>query len=118
MLKIIVVGLGSMGKRRIRNLLKLGYDDIIGFDPRNDRRNESKKKYKLHTVSTIEEGLEHKPDVMINSTPPDLHYTYAKIAIKNNIHFFTEVNLSSKDTKKIIQKLKNKSPLNYHLSIA
>ena len=25
MLKIIVVGLGSMGKRRIRNLLKLGY---------------------------------------------------------------------------------------------
>ena len=43
MLKIIIVGLGSMGKRRIRNLLKLGYCDIIGFDPRNDRRNESKK---------------------------------------------------------------------------
>jgi len=98
-----------MGKRRIRNLLKLGYCDIIGFDPRNDRRKESKKKYNIHSVSTIEEGLEHKPNVMIISTPPDLHYTYAKIAIKNNIHFFTEVNLSSKDTKKIIQKLKNKS---------
>ena len=43
MLKIIVVGLGSMGKRRIRNLLKLGYCDIIGFDPRNDRRKETRK---------------------------------------------------------------------------
>ena len=96
MLKIIIVGLGSMGKRRIRNLLKLGYCDIIGFDPRNDRRKESKKKYNIHSVSTIEEGLEHKPNVMIISTPPDLHYTYAKIAIKNNIHFFTELNLSSK----------------------
>ena len=109
MLKIIVVGLGSMGKRRIRNLLKLGYNDIIGFDPRNDRRKESKKKYKIHSVSTIQEGLEYKPDVMIISTPPDFHYTYAEIAIKNNIHFFTEVNLSSKDVKKIIQKLKNRS---------
>jgi len=97
-----------MGKRRIRNLLKLGCLDIIGFDPRSDRRKESRKKYKINLVSTIEEGLEHKPNVMIISTPPDLHYTYAKIAIKNNIHFFTEVNLSSKDVKKIIQKLKNK----------
>lgn len=109
MLKIIVVGLGSMGKRRIRNLLKLGYCDIIGFDPRDDRRKETRKKYKIDSVSTIEEGLECRPNVMIISTPPDLHYTYAKIAIKNNIHFFTEVNLSSKDVKKIIQKLKNKS---------
>ena len=50
MLKIIVIGLGSMGKRRIRNLLKLGYDDIIGFDPRDDRRKETRKKYKIDSV--------------------------------------------------------------------
>ena len=98
-----------MGKRRVRNLLKLGYKNIIGFDPRLDRRKETVSKYKISTVSTINEGLKHKPNVMIISTPPDLHYVYSQIAIKKNIHFFTEVNLSSSDIKKIIQKLKHKS---------
>ena len=100
-----------MGKRRVRNLLKLGYDDIIGFDPRSDRRKESNKKYKIQTFSSIEESLSYNPKIMIISTPPDLHYPYANIAIKNNIHFFTEVNLSSTDVKKIIQKLKKKKSL-------
>ena len=98
-----------MGKRRVRNLLKLGYNEIIGFDPRFDRRKESMSKYKIITVPTIKEGLKENPDVMIISTPPDLHYQYAKIAIKKNIHFFTEVNLASADVKKIINELKNKS---------
>jgi len=98
-----------MGKRRVRNLLKLRYNDIIGFDPRLDRRKESMSKYKISTVSTIEAGLEQKPNVMVISTPPDLHYLYAQMAIKENIHFFTEVNLSSSDVKKIIQKMKYKS---------
>ncbi len=98
-----------MGKRRVRNLIKLKHTNIVGFDPRLDRRKESMLKYKINTVSTIEEGVKQKPNVMIISTPPDLHYQYAQIAIKENIHFFTEVNLSSVDIKKIIQKLKYKS---------
>ncbi|RZD48488.1 MAG: hypothetical protein CXT78_01130 [Thaumarchaeota archaeon] len=98
-----------MGKRRVRNLLKLKYNNIVGFDPRLDRRKESMSKYQINTVSTIEEGIKQNPNVMIISTPPDLHYQYAQIAIKENIHFFTEVNLASADIKKIINKLKNKS---------
>lgn len=98
-----------MGKRRVRNLLKLKYNNIIGFDPRLDRRKESISKYQINTVSTIEEGLKQNPNVMIISTPPDLHYQYAQIAIKENIHFFTEVNMASADIKKIISKLKNKT---------
>ena len=43
--KILIVGLGSMGKRRIRNLQKLGYRQLIGFDLRDDRIIETKKKY-------------------------------------------------------------------------
>jgi len=108
-LLILIVGLGSMGKRRIRNLLKLGYLELIGFDPRKDRRNEVWCEYKIPSVKTLEDALGKKPDCMIISTPPDLHYKYADIAIKENIHFFTEVNLSSKDVSKIIRKLKTKS---------
>lgn len=98
-----------MGKRRIRNLKKLGYTELIGFDPRKDRRNEVWFKYKIPSVKTFEDALEKKPDCMIISTPPDLHFKYADIAIKENIHFFTEVNLSSRDVAKIIRKLKEKS---------
>jgi len=98
-----------MGKRRIRNLKKLGYTELIGFDPRKDRRNEVWIKYKISSVKTFEDALEKKPDCMIISTPPDLHFKYADIAIKENIHFFTEVNLSSRDVAKIIRKLKEKS---------
>jgi len=98
-----------MGKRRIRNLKKLGYADLIGFDPRKDRRDEVWSKYKIPLVKTIEDALEKKPNCMIISTPPDLHYKYADIAIKKNIHFFTEVNLSTRDVAKIIRKLKTKS---------
>ena len=108
MLKVLQVGLGSMGKRRIRNLQELGIKDIIGFDPKEERRKEAQRLYHIQTVSDITEGLKKNPNCMIISTPPDLHYKYSKIAIKKNIHFFTEVNLSSRDISKIIEELKQK----------
>ena len=43
-MKFLVVGLGSMGKRRVRNLIALGFkDSVSGFDIREDRREETKK---------------------------------------------------------------------------
>ncbi len=108
MLRVLQVGLGSMGKRRIRNLQELGIKDIIGFDPKEERRKEAQRLYHIQTVSDITEGLKKNPNCMIISTPPDLHYKYSKIAIKKNIHFFTEVNLSSSDISKIIEELKQK----------
>lgn len=106
---ILIVGLGSMGKRRIRCMKKIGFSKIFGFDPRKDRRKDAEKLYKIETVSSLSDGLAKHPNCMIISTPPDLHYTYASIAIKNNIHFFTEVNISSKDISRIIKKMQRKS---------
>ena len=48
-----------MGKRRIRNLKSLGYNDIIGFDNRTDRRQEAKKLYSIETYDSINEILEN-----------------------------------------------------------
>jgi predicted dehydrogenase len=48
-MKCLVVGLGSMGKRRIRNLRALGLADIVGVDPRADRRDEAAQKYGVAT---------------------------------------------------------------------
>ena len=47
--KIAIVGLGSMGKRRIRNLQHLQVTDIIGFDLRQDRCDEATNSYGIKT---------------------------------------------------------------------
>jgi len=107
-LKILVVGLGSMGKRRIRNLVHLGYSDILGYDIQKTRRDESEQKYRIKTFEKIEDALDYNPKAMIISTPPDLHLKYANLAIKNNIDFFMELNHSSSHVKQIINKIKGK----------
>lgn len=112
-MRILVVGLGSMGKRRIRNLLKLQYCDVLGFDTREDRRREVCEKYCIRTFSTINSAIEQNPDVMIISTPPDLHLKYVKIAVKNNINFFTELNLLSSHVKEIIKLTSQKKLIAY-----
>ena len=43
--KILVIGLGSMGKRRIRCLQSLGIYDITGFYIIEDRRKEAGQQY-------------------------------------------------------------------------
>ena len=107
-MKILVIGLGSMGRRRIRNLQNLGYKNIIGYDKKKSRRDESKQKYRLKTFEKIEDALDYNPKAMIISTPPDLHLKYANLAIKNNIDFFMELNHSSSHVKQIINKIKGK----------
>lgn len=107
-MKFLVIGLGSMGKRRIRNLKYLGENDIIGFDFRKDRREESEDKYGIITFDNIDNAIEQKPDVFIISTPPNYHMEYELLAAKNNIHFFCEAGISTKNLDKLINLCKNK----------
>lgn len=93
-MKLLVVGLGSMGKRRVRNLTHIGAGVIAGFDPREDRRSEAESKYGIRTWSDFDQAFqEHRPDAMIISTPPDLHVRYAKIALERGCHFFSEASV-------------------------
>ena len=87
-MKFLVIGLGSMGKRRVRNLITLDQKDIIGFDPRKDRCVEAEQKYSIKTYQNFDKAIMTKPDAIIISTPPDLHSKYAKIAIEKETHFF------------------------------
>ncbi|HLX55059.1 MAG TPA: Gfo/Idh/MocA family oxidoreductase, partial [Aquella sp.] len=108
-MKFLVVGLGSMGKRRIRNLQELKVEEIIGFDTREDRRKDASNMYSIEIAETLDLALRKKPDAMIISTPPHKHLEYMIIAVRNNIHFFTEVNtMSPNDLQIVINLLKKK----------
>jgi CMP-N-acetylneuraminic acid synthetase/predicted dehydrogenase len=88
----LVVGLGSMGKRRVRNLLHLNAGNVIGFDLREDRRSEAEEKYGINTVTRLEEGLQ-EADVVIISTSPEAHLMLAKEALLKNKPCFMELNV-------------------------
>jgi predicted dehydrogenase len=101
--RILVIGQGSMGKRRVRCLLNLNYsnDEIYSFDPREDRVKEVEKLYGIKSYIDFDKALaEVKPSVFIISTPPEHHMFYAYYAAENNISCFIEASVV--DAEKII----------------
>lgn len=102
-MKFLVIGLGSMGKRRVRNLLALDNpkENIAGFDLRPDRTNEASKYIdKLYNDFDLA-VREFQPDVFIISTPPNYHMHYAYFAAQNNISCFIEASVV--DAEKILE---------------
>ncbi|MCS7158598.1 MAG: Gfo/Idh/MocA family oxidoreductase [Blastocatellia bacterium] len=93
-MRFLIVGCGSMGKRRIRNLHQLGERELLAFDPREDRRQEVAARYGVAVFSSFEEALAQEPEALVVSTPPAWHAPYVEWAIRHNRHFFCEVPLS------------------------
>lgn len=92
-MKILQIGLGSMGKRRIRNCLHNGIkkENIFGFDVNSSRCQEAVKKYKIKTYSNFKEAVQMVgPDIFIISTPPDAHSKYFLKAAEDKKHVFVE----------------------------
>lgn len=92
-MKYLIIGLGSMGKRRIRNLQALNVKDIIGFDPVEKTRQEVEQKYGIKTFEKLETAIQENPDAYIISTPPDKHMKFCLLAAKNKKHFFVEASV-------------------------
>ncbi len=108
--RILIIGLGSMGKRRIRNLKANGVTFITGFDLREDRREEVKKIYSIPVFQTLYEALEYTHyDAWIISVPPNIHHIYMKEALKNNTASFIEASVVDTDMIKIISEAKDKN---------
>lgn len=102
-MNFLVVGLGSMGKRRIRNLQYLKAGQIAGFDPRADRRAEAGEKYGVRTFADFDEALAaFNPEALIISTPPDLHVKYAKLAVAQDRHYFSEASVVDDEMDELI----------------
>lgn len=93
-MKFLVIGLGSMGKRRVRNLQALGHENVAGFDPRADRRYEAAEKYGIEIFDLYDNALtDFKPDALVISTSPRHHMDYALPAAEKGIHCFIEASV-------------------------
>ncbi|MDT4763429.1 Gfo/Idh/MocA family oxidoreductase [Sphaerochaeta sp. PS] len=94
-MNVVVIGLGSMGRRRIRLLKK--YDSsfhVIGIDLNVERRSRCEQEYSIITYQSLSEVPE---DLGLNCafvcTAPLSHNEIISNCLKYGLHVFTELNL-------------------------
>ena len=105
-MNFLVVGLGSMGRRRIRCLKSLGFTNIFGFDVNPKRCEQAVQEY---GISIIDNPLLNDLDKNIHAwlicTPPDCHMKYAFKATRLNCDSFIEASVTDIDGIKDLAKL-------------
>lgn len=105
---ILVIGLGSMGKRRIRCLIALGYTKITGFDIREDRRLECQRLFGIITTDNFQKLVKKNQfDTWFISVPPDIHHVYMKAAVINKTPSFIEASVVDTEINKILKDANN-----------
>lgn len=95
-MKAIVIGLGSMGKRRIR-LLKEHQDmEIFGIDTNQDRCSEVSTTFGIGCYPSIADAVgQEGPDCAFVCTSPLSHAGIIRECLTSGLHVFTEINLVS-----------------------
>ncbi|GAA0083772.1 Gfo/Idh/MocA family oxidoreductase [Clostridium sp. CTA-7] len=114
---IVIIGLGSMGKRRVRLIRQLNPDiEIIGVDNSLDKREEASEVFNIKVYSSLEKAIRNESlDVAFVATSPLTHSSIITMCLQNNMHVFTELNLVSDGYSDII-KLANDKNLKLFIS--
>jgi len=107
-MNVVVIGLGSMGKRRIR-LIREMYPEfaVYGIDGRTDRRIETKDLYGIPTFSALAD-LDSEMDCAFICTSPLSHATIIRDCLEREWNVFTELNLIDTGYEENIRLAKNK----------
>ncbi len=88
--KIVVVGCGSMGRRRIRHALDLTDAKVVGWDIREDRRNEVTQLFGISTLDKQADLEDIDWQAMFICVPPSEHEAYIPWAAKRSVSFMVE----------------------------
>lgn len=94
-MRILVIGLGSMGKRRIRLLQRMRPDvGLCGVDMNEARRKAAQQEYGLTVYASITDAVDAEaPAAAIVSTAPLSHAAIIHECLTAGLHVFTEINL-------------------------
>lgn len=96
-MKIAVIGLGSMGKRRIRLLTRhFPEHTVVGVDTQESRCEECSRIYGIRTFSSLSAAMEScRLDAAFVCTSPLSHRSIIAQALQAGLQVFTEINLLS-----------------------
>lgn len=87
-MRFLVIGVGSIGKRHIKNLLSLG-QEVYAFDGNIDKVNEVTK------IGASRHTYTNNYDAYIICTPPDSHIEHSFTAWEHKSHIFIEKPISN-----------------------
>lgn len=110
-MNIVVIGLGSMGRRRIR-LIKMYNESykIIGIDLSTERRKASEAEFGIETRDSLEDAIKnYNFNCAFICTSPLSHSKLINLCLKNDLHVFTELNLVTDGYDENIQIAEEKS---------
>lgn len=110
-MKILMIGLGSIGQRHLRNIRKLLGDDaeIIAYRVRGLQHTFSddmqirdnvnlEEEFNIKSFDDLKEALKQKPDVAFITNPTNLHIPCAIKCAEAGCHLFLEKPISDKMT--------------------
>ena len=88
--RIAVVGTGSIGRRHIGNLLRLGYDDVFAVSEKKKIKTLEVGSRTIPVVDDVDAALHSAVDTMFICNPTNLHFRYLEKAIEAGKHVFVE----------------------------
>ena len=118
-MKILICGLGSIGKRHASNLLYLKKENLIFFRERNLDLNDNKLT-KKKSFTSLAKALNENPDVAFICNTTSKHIDTAIECAKKGCHLFIEKPLSNnlkklKTLESIVKKNKIKVMIGYNM---
>ena len=99
-MRIVVIGLGSMGKRRVRLILEMYPDHTIyGIDSKEERRQEAESLFGIDCMASILD-INFPVDCAFVCTSPLSHASIISECLVRQWNVFTELNLIDTDYEK------------------
>lgn len=93
--KILQLGCGSMGTRRVRDLSRRPGIDLRLFDARADRRRNAEARFGIKTFESLDAAMAWDPGALVISTPPGTKGPLVELALERGIHHFVEADIWS-----------------------
>jgi predicted dehydrogenase len=90
-MKFLVIGGGSMGRRRLRDLVYLRPGQVSLLEVDGKRAQEISQKFGVPAYTSIEQAMDSGPGALVVSTPPALHERFVRQAMRLKIHVFCEL---------------------------
>lgn len=94
-LKILQLGCGSMGTRRLRDLSARPGVEVGVFDARADRRMAAAARFGIKSFDSLAGAMNWKPAALVISTPPGTKGPFVELALDRNLHHFVEADIWS-----------------------
>jgi predicted dehydrogenase len=93
-MKVLMIGLGSIGKRHAVNLKELGYHDLIAYRSQADKM-EFSQRNNIKEFFTFDEAINEDPQVVFLTNPTSMHVPMAlKVLEGTAAHLFIEKPIS------------------------